>query len=290
MNETKYCQTCGTEINKKAEICPKCGVRIMSSKTGILNTVLSGGMYLWGIFICFGGLFELIDGMLVTAILAGTAGIISLPFIRDYIASRMNMRRIGGITAFIISFVLLIVVVSISPPVPNESIYTENMAVPTSTPIVTPTPTVTPTQEATPVESDLSIGDKVSSHGTDIAITDMTITDHYYWTGSSGSAYAKYPERGNIFIIIVCNIKRTGDSSRHYYSQNFWLIDSEGYRYDREIYYGDNELERIQELHTGQQTQGVLLFEVPISTSELKAQYEFKGLFSSDIVSWTIYP
>ncbi|HHT18487.1 MAG: zinc ribbon domain-containing protein [Euryarchaeota archaeon] len=27
MNETKYCSNCGAQIDAKAEICPKCGVR-----------------------------------------------------------------------------------------------------------------------------------------------------------------------------------------------------------------------------------------------------------------------
>lgn len=28
---TKFCQSCGAEINEKAEICPKCGVRVANS-------------------------------------------------------------------------------------------------------------------------------------------------------------------------------------------------------------------------------------------------------------------
>lgn len=30
--ETKFCSECGEEINKNAEICPKCGVRVMVPK------------------------------------------------------------------------------------------------------------------------------------------------------------------------------------------------------------------------------------------------------------------
>lgn len=292
MNETKYCQNCGAEIDKKAIICPKCGVQIVTSKSNsVINSILSIGMYLWGIFLCFGGLFELMGGMLIAAILATSAGLISFPFIRDVIASKIDMKRIAGIVAFIISIVLLMVMVTVSPPVSDESVYTENTStVVVSTPIPTPTTVTPPIPEDDPIESKLSIGKTVSLHNTDITITDMTIVDHYYWTGDSGGYHLQQPGRDNIFVIITCNIKYTGSSSRNYYSQNFWLVDSEGYRYDKEYYYGDNELERKQELHTGQQTQGVLLFEVPISTSRLIAQYEFSGLFSSDIVSWVIHP
>ncbi|MDO9045408.1 MAG: zinc-ribbon domain-containing protein [Methanobacteriaceae archaeon] len=32
--ETKFCSNCGAEIDKKAEICPKCGVRLMGNSQG----------------------------------------------------------------------------------------------------------------------------------------------------------------------------------------------------------------------------------------------------------------
>ena len=53
-NSTKYCRDCGEEINAKAEICPKCGVR-QTNSTGASSTsknkTIAG---LFGIFL--GGL------------------------------------------------------------------------------------------------------------------------------------------------------------------------------------------------------------------------------------------
>ena len=48
-NSTKYCRDCGAEINVKAEICPKCGVR-QTSSTG--KSKIAAGLF--GIFL--GGL------------------------------------------------------------------------------------------------------------------------------------------------------------------------------------------------------------------------------------------
>lgn len=42
--ETKFCSNCGAEIDKNAEICPKCGVRIKappSTKNPVLAAILS---------------------------------------------------------------------------------------------------------------------------------------------------------------------------------------------------------------------------------------------------------
>ena len=42
--EMKFCSNCGAEIDKNAEICPKCGVRIVgssSAKSPVLAAILS---------------------------------------------------------------------------------------------------------------------------------------------------------------------------------------------------------------------------------------------------------
>ena len=37
--ETKFCKDCGAKIQKKAEICPKCGVRQMNSVSSALSNI-----------------------------------------------------------------------------------------------------------------------------------------------------------------------------------------------------------------------------------------------------------
>jgi hypothetical protein len=262
--------------------------RIGSIMERILNTLLS----ITGVFFAFIGSIAITTGDYLCGSLVMIAGLILVPFVRSTIARLSNTPRIRGAISIVVFFGLIIIMCSTLPSTENTSDVGIEQAPPTPipTPIPTPTEITSIAPEDATTESDLSIGETASSHSTDITITDMVIIDHYYWTGDSGNYHIVQPDRGDIFVIITCNIKRTGSGSYNYYSHNFWLLDSDGYRYDKEYYYGDNELERNQELHTGQQTQGVLLFEVPASMTGLKAQYEFSGLFSSDIVSWVIHP
>ncbi len=42
--KTKYCSNCGKKIDTKAEICPKCGVRVAHSREKIAKEVKSSGL------------------------------------------------------------------------------------------------------------------------------------------------------------------------------------------------------------------------------------------------------
>lgn len=42
--ETKFCFNCGAEIDKMAEICPKCGVRVMEPENKVPNSQKSAGL------------------------------------------------------------------------------------------------------------------------------------------------------------------------------------------------------------------------------------------------------
>ncbi len=42
--EEKYCSSCGEIIKKEAEICPKCGVRQMSPKSGMVKSKIVAGL------------------------------------------------------------------------------------------------------------------------------------------------------------------------------------------------------------------------------------------------------
>ena len=44
MAKTKYCSNCGKKIDAKAEICPKCGVRVAEPKEKGVKEVKSSGL------------------------------------------------------------------------------------------------------------------------------------------------------------------------------------------------------------------------------------------------------
>lgn len=85
--ETKFCQHCGKKINKKAEICPKCGVRVKKppiytpKKSAGLAAILSlfipglgqiyNGQIVKGIIILFVDIILTITAFVLTAILIG---------------------------------------------------------------------------------------------------------------------------------------------------------------------------------------------------------------------------
>jgi len=62
--DKKFCSNCGAEIDARAEICPKCGVRVMSSGSGELEKVkeLSTGKK---IAIVIGFCFGIVPGVIL---------------------------------------------------------------------------------------------------------------------------------------------------------------------------------------------------------------------------------
>lgn len=66
--ETKFCANCGAEIDTKAEICPKCGVRVVgksveSAEGKFLNSTHWIAILLGYIFAILGGWIGLIFGI-----------------------------------------------------------------------------------------------------------------------------------------------------------------------------------------------------------------------------------
>lgn len=257
------------------------------TKYNILNTILSGLMYLWGLFLCFGGLVVLLDGELIAAILVSVGGLISLPFIRNYISSKMDMKRLSGTTASIISFILFIAMVIVLP-VSDESVRIDNtvevIPIPTSTPISTAT--VTPIKTNT----ELEIGITAIMERSEVTLLSAYLGKYTLWKGTTGTVYREYPESGNTFVILEVNIKST-DHETTYSKSNFYMVDRTNYRYEPVRYYGENDLKRSK-LAIDQQTRGIIVFEIPEESRGVELIYEYgtpdSWMWHYETASWSI--
>jgi len=87
-DETKYCSNCGVQIDAKAEICPKCGVRQPNTGTGEKNRIVAallaifiGGFGIHKFYLGSNGwglVYLLLCWTLIPAIVAFVEGIIYL--------------------------------------------------------------------------------------------------------------------------------------------------------------------------------------------------------------------
>ena len=76
-NVTKYCQHCGSEIDSRAEVCPKCGVRLIAQSSSSWVEVIipyKNGMALISYYL---GVFSLAFGFVlgIPAVICGIIGL-----------------------------------------------------------------------------------------------------------------------------------------------------------------------------------------------------------------------
>lgn len=97
MKETKFCANCGGEIDAKAEICPKCGVRVTGvggNRSKIVAGMLAiflGGIGIHKFYLGKGGqgiLYLLFCWTFIPAIVAFVEGIIYLVMSDEEFARR----------------------------------------------------------------------------------------------------------------------------------------------------------------------------------------------------------
>ncbi len=94
---------------------------------------------------------------------------------------------------------------------------------------------------------------------------------------------------GKDFVIADVFIRNVGSDRVYVALGSFSLVDSNGYRYDPELYLGDDKLELLQELYPGEVIRGKILFEVPEHATGLKIRYDFGNLLTGvRLVSWEI--
>jgi len=132
----------------------------------------------------------------------------------------------------------------------------------------------------------LNMGETAKWKGIEVTVKSAVKTSSYTW---SGGEYTEYADNGRTFIILDVNVKMVGDSSEYIYGGDFWLVDSNGYKYDCDsgTYLIDGGLEGT-DIYQNQQVDGKILFDMPISASGLKAQYNLESSYDPLLVEWTL--
>jgi hypothetical protein len=146
------------------------------------------------------------------------------------------------------------------------------------------------TQSGIPTSVELAIGGTATNPERQVTVFSVQKVPSYTWVGSSSSyKFTENAKTGNTFIIVDAEVKNI-DSDRMYASSgDFSISDSEGNRYDPEMYAGDDGLGYFKELYKSQKVRGKVIFEVPLHANNLVLYYDFGNLFSgTKLASWKI--
>lgn len=93
----------------------------------------------------------------------------------------------------------------------------------------------------------------------------------------------------HIFIIADVEIKNIGDDTEYVGSTQISGTDSEGYKYDTEFYYGENQLSIYESLYPNQKIKGKILFKIPVWSKGFEIIYDFSNFFTSlKLAKWKV--
>lgn len=135
----------------------------------------------------------------------------------------------------------------------------------------------------------LNLGETAQWQDLEVTIKSSIKTSSYSYTVYDDTIYTVEADPGRTFIILDVNVKMVGDDSEYVYADDFWLVDSEGYKYDYDsgTYHLDGGLEGTT-IYQNQQMDGKILFDVPIDASGLKAQYNLAFSNNPLLAEWTL--
>ncbi len=138
-------------------------------------------------------------------------------------------------------------------------------------------------------ELKLNVGETAKFDEVSVTVHEVKIQNSYTWWGTYSKSYqVESADPGKKFIIVNAEVINQGDRSAYVHSGDFSVTDSEGYHYDDKLYQGDQDFPS-QRLYPGQKARGIILFEVPKSSVNLKLYYDFSDFFSGlKLVSWDI--
>jgi hypothetical protein len=154
------------------------------------------------------------------------------------------------------------------------------------------TATSSPTTTATsPTELTLKVGETAKTSKIEVTVITAQKTSYYEYYSEILGTMTKEASPGKTFVLIEVEIKNIGSDRVFVGSSEFSMTDSEGYKYDPQLYYGQSTdgLDMIKELYQNQKMKGKVLFEVPESATGLKIQYDFGNLFIGvKLATWEI--
>jgi len=255
----KFCQVCGGSItNENAPFCDKCGAKLPINQPDI------------------------------TA--APTAPEIKKESqINSYLTLKNGAICCGGI---ILCLVIAAFVFGMSGNTGTSSQSVQPVSTyAASNPRTTSYPQITQTtQSGVPTSVELAIGGTASNPDRTVTVFSAKKVPSYTWVGSSSSyKFTENAKAGYTFIIIDAEVKNIGSDRMYASSGDFSVSDSEGNRYDPEMYVGDDGLGYFKELYKSQKVRGKVVFEVPLNANNLILYYDFGNLFSgTKLASWKI--
>jgi hypothetical protein len=101
-----------------------------------------------------------------------------------------------------------------------------------------------------------------------------------------GMPYTEEAQQGKIFVLVDALVESIGKESIYVNPYDFSMTDSQNYKYDPALYFGDDDLPST-ELYQGQQAGGKVLFEVPEGAIGLKVVYDF-GFWETKLAMWQL--
>ena len=157
--------------------------------------------------------------------------------------------------------------------------------IPTEAPILTPSPT-----PEVPTELSLKIGETAKTSKIEVTVKAIEKTDCYEWYSDIvNQYYIQCAPEGKIYLLAEVEVKNIGSDRAYVGSSEFSATDSEGFRYDPELYLGEDGLDMFKELYQNQKMKGKVLFKVPEDAKGLKIQYDFGSLFTKvKLASWEL--
>jgi hypothetical protein len=162
---------------------------------------------------------------------------------------------------------------------------------PTKVPEITTSPTEIPTlAPEVPTEVSLNIGETAKTSKIEVTVNSVEKTDYYEWYSNIVSQYyTQNAPKDKIYLLADVEIKNVGNDRAYVGSSEFSVTDYEGFRYDPELYLGEDGLEMFKELYQNQKMKGKILFEIPEDAKGLKLQYDFGSLFTGvKLASWNL--
>lgn len=141
-----------------------------------------------------------------------------------------------------------------------------------------------PATQSTSSELILKVGETAKTSEKEVTVFSAKRTKSYnYHSTISEENVVDNATVGKIFVLADVEIKNIGSGRVSVHTSSFSVTDSEGYKYEKKIYWGDDNLQ-FQLIYQNQKSRGKVLFEVPETAQNLKLQYDF----DTKRVSWLI--
>ncbi|NOQ55798.1 MAG: DUF4352 domain-containing protein [Nanohaloarchaea archaeon] len=112
-------------------------------------------------------------------------------------------------------------------------------------------------------------------------------TSHIYQTEDDGENITDTARAGKQFLIADFSVKNKGATSVYIGSTKITLISDGAYTFEPVTYEGYDVLPKSKRIYTGTEINGRVVFEIPLSSEDMKIRYSLSGLSISDrFVTW----